>query len=138
MEQGFSAQLTWSHYRALMRVSDEKARDFYEREAIEGGWDKRTLERQIHTQYYDRCLHCQQPAKIIAEGRIFHLMSKETLYRPPSFFWSSVLWHSWHINIRFSTLFKAWGYLLMVHGHESHSLKMNRCGPFQQCSQILG
>lgn len=37
LEQGFSPQLTWSHYRALMRVSDEKARDFYEREAIEGG-----------------------------------------------------------------------------------------------------
>lgn len=69
LERGFSPQLTWSHYRALMRVSDEKARDFYEREAIEGGWDKRTLERQIHTQYYDRCLHCQQPDKIIAEGR---------------------------------------------------------------------
>ncbi|MEN9358630.1 MAG: hypothetical protein RL095_165 [Verrucomicrobiota bacterium] len=47
--RGFSPQLTWSHYRALMRVEDLKARDFYEHEAIAGGWDKRTLERQIHT-----------------------------------------------------------------------------------------
>ncbi len=67
--QGFSPQLSWSHYRALMRVKDEKARDFYEQEAVEGGWDKRTLERQIHTQYYERCLHSQQPDNIIAEGR---------------------------------------------------------------------
>ncbi len=36
--QGFSAQLSWSHYRALMRVTDEKARLFYEQEAIECGW----------------------------------------------------------------------------------------------------
>ncbi len=47
--QGFSSQLSWSHYRALMRVSDRKARHFYEREAIAGGWDKRTLERQIQS-----------------------------------------------------------------------------------------
>ena len=67
--QGFSVQLSWSHYRSLMRVEDRKAREFYEREAIAGGWDKRTLERQIHTQYYERCLHSQQPKKILAQGR---------------------------------------------------------------------
>jgi len=33
----FSPQLTWSHYRALMRVESVEARDFYEREAIAGG-----------------------------------------------------------------------------------------------------
>ena len=31
--QGFSPHLSWSHYRALMRVEDRAARDFYEREA---------------------------------------------------------------------------------------------------------
>lgn len=68
-ELGFSPKLTWSHYRVLMRVDNELARDFYEREAIEGGWCKRTLERQVHTQYYERSLHAQQPDKMIAEGR---------------------------------------------------------------------
>ena len=48
---GFSPFLSWSHYRALMRVSDEKARLFYEREAIECGWNKVQLERQIHSSY---------------------------------------------------------------------------------------
>ncbi len=67
--QGFSPQLSWSHYRVLMRLENTQARDFYEREAIEGGWSKRTLERQVHTQYYERCLHAQQPEKMIAEGR---------------------------------------------------------------------
>ena len=52
-----------------MRVDNQDARGFYEREAIEGGWSKRTLERQVHTQYYERCLHSQQPDRTIAEGR---------------------------------------------------------------------
>lgn len=51
---GFLPELSWSHYRALMRVDDPAARDFYEREAAECGWSKAQLERQIHTTYYQR------------------------------------------------------------------------------------
>lgn len=68
-EQGFSPQLSWSHYRALMRISKPDARDFYEREAIEGGWDKRSLERQIHSQYYERMLVSQNPQQMIESAR---------------------------------------------------------------------
>lgn len=68
-DKAFDPQLTWSHYRVLMRVETLQARHFYEREAIEGGWDKRTLERQTSTQYYERCLSSQEPNKLIAEGR---------------------------------------------------------------------
>ncbi len=46
--------LSWSHYRALMRVEDPEARRFYEKEAAVAGWNKRELERQIHTLYYQR------------------------------------------------------------------------------------
>lgn len=38
LEFGFSPLLSWSHYRALMRVEDAAARAFYEREAAECGW----------------------------------------------------------------------------------------------------
>lgn len=69
LPQGFSPQLSWSHYRALMRVEDWAARDFYEREAIAGGWDKRTLERQIQSFYYERILKSRKPQKMLAEGR---------------------------------------------------------------------
>ncbi len=54
LPQGFSPQLSWSHYRALMRVENLAARDFYEQEASECGWSKVQLERQIHSFYYDR------------------------------------------------------------------------------------
>lgn len=69
LPQGFSPQLSWSHYRALMRVESREARDFYEREAIAGGWDKRTLERQIQSFYYERILKSRKPEKMLAEGR---------------------------------------------------------------------
>ncbi|MGN0070203.1 MAG: YhcG family protein [Atopobiaceae bacterium] len=52
-------ELTWSHYRTLSRVSDPKARAWYEREAAVQGWSVRTLERNISTQYYYRLLQSQ-------------------------------------------------------------------------------
>jgi predicted nuclease of restriction endonuclease-like (RecB) superfamily len=65
----FSPQLSWSHYRALMRVENREAREFYERETVAGAWDKRTLERQIQSFYYERILKSRQPEKMLAEGR---------------------------------------------------------------------
>ncbi len=67
--EGFSPQLSWSHYRVLMRVENVEARNFYEREAVAGGWDKRTLERQIHSYYHERILKSRKPAKMLADGR---------------------------------------------------------------------
>lgn len=48
--------LSWSHYRALLRVSNPTARAYYEEEAAKAPWSVRQLERQIHTQYYERLL----------------------------------------------------------------------------------
>jgi len=53
---GFSPYLSWSHYRALMRVKNKEARVFYEQEAIDCGWSKAQLERQIQSSYYQRIL----------------------------------------------------------------------------------
>lgn len=67
--QGFSPQLTWSHYRALMRVDDVQARDFYEREAIECGWSKVQLERQIHSFYFERIVANRGAQGVLPAGR---------------------------------------------------------------------
>jgi len=56
LASGFNPQLSWSHYRALMRVKDGNARDFYEREAAECGWSKVQLERQIRTSHFERIM----------------------------------------------------------------------------------
>ena len=53
---GFHPDLSWSHYRALMRVENEEARQFYEQEAVRNRWNKRQLERQINTLFFERLL----------------------------------------------------------------------------------
>jgi predicted nuclease of restriction endonuclease-like (RecB) superfamily len=68
-ESGFHPQLGWSHYRAIMRVDDAAARAFYEQEAVECGWNKDQLERQIHTAYYQRILANQGPGGLLAANR---------------------------------------------------------------------
>jgi len=49
-------ELTWTHYRLLLKVEKEPAREYYIQEAIEGNWSTRTLERQINSLYYERVL----------------------------------------------------------------------------------
>ena len=52
--------LSWTHYRTLIQVKDDKARNWYEKEAIEQTWSVRTLQRNISSQYYYRILKSQQ------------------------------------------------------------------------------
>ena len=46
--------LSWTHYRALMRVSNLQARAFYEIESIQQNWKARELERQINSLLFER------------------------------------------------------------------------------------
>ena len=52
--------LSWTHYRILLQVEDEKARKWYEKEAFEQTWSVRTLQRNISSQYYYRMLQTQR------------------------------------------------------------------------------
>ncbi|MDB5011999.1 MAG: putative cytoplasmic protein [Daejeonella sp.] len=47
-------ELSWTHYRLLLKAEREEARVFYMQEAIESNWSTRTLERQINSHYYER------------------------------------------------------------------------------------
>lgn len=49
-------ELSWSHYRLLMKIENEKARNFYIHECVKSGWSVRQLDRQIGTFYYERLL----------------------------------------------------------------------------------
>ena len=59
--------LTWSHFRNLLRVSDENARLWYMNESAKEGWSSRTLDRNIATQYYYRLLQSPKKEAVIAE-----------------------------------------------------------------------
>jgi predicted nuclease of restriction endonuclease-like (RecB) superfamily len=49
-------ELSWTHYRTLLKVEQESARSWYMAEAAAQGWTTRALERQINTLYYERLL----------------------------------------------------------------------------------
>lgn len=60
------AGLSWTHYRTLLKVRRQEARDFYEIEAIRNGWSARQLERQINTFLFDRLLKSRDKAGVLA------------------------------------------------------------------------
>ena len=61
------AELTWSHYRLLMRVENENARKFYIEESVRSSWSVRALERQINSLYYERLLSSKEKTTLIDE-----------------------------------------------------------------------
>ena len=60
-------ELSWPHYRLLMRVPDEQARIFYIEECIKSAWSVRQLERKINTMYYQRILASQDKVAVSKE-----------------------------------------------------------------------
>lgn len=54
--QTVSAQLSWSHYLLILKLEDEKAREWYIKECEASNWSVRALERQINSHYFERIL----------------------------------------------------------------------------------
>ncbi len=49
-------ELSWAHYRTLLRVEHDKARRWYMNEVASQNWSTRALKRQIDTFHYERLL----------------------------------------------------------------------------------
>lgn len=52
-------EVTWSHFRLLLRVNNPVVRQFYEKETVSNNWSVRQLERQIKSHYYERIVSHQ-------------------------------------------------------------------------------
>ena len=61
-------ELSWTHYRLLLRVDDAAAREWYMAEAACQNWGTRALERQIGTLYYERLLASKDRKPVRAEA----------------------------------------------------------------------
>ena len=61
------SELSWTHYRLLMRVENKNARRFYIEEAIKSNWSTRQLERQINSFFYERLLSSQNKETVSEE-----------------------------------------------------------------------
>ena len=60
--------LTWSAYVCLLSVDSEDARQFYEHEALRGGWSVRQLKRQIDSQFFERSLLSKNKKAMLSKG----------------------------------------------------------------------
>ena len=58
------SELSWSHFRLLMRIENKDARDFYMKEASSQNWSVRVLDRQISTLYYERIISSQDKLSV--------------------------------------------------------------------------
>lgn len=61
-------ELSWTHYRLLLRVSDEQARHWYMDECATQNWTSRALDRQIDTLYFERLLLSADKTAVAAEA----------------------------------------------------------------------
>ena len=62
-------ELSWTHYRTLLRIDNPQARDWYLHETITQSWSARALERQIGTLYYERLLASQDKMLVEQEAQ---------------------------------------------------------------------
>jgi predicted nuclease of restriction endonuclease-like (RecB) superfamily len=73
--------LSWSHYVRLLSLKSDQARQFYEEEALRGGWSVRQLDRQIATQFYERARESKR--KLAPRERLGDELSAQEEIRDP-------------------------------------------------------
>jgi predicted nuclease of restriction endonuclease-like (RecB) superfamily len=75
-------ELSWTHYRILLRLENPKARAWYLQETLEQNWSTRALERQIDVLYYERLLASQEKTPVEQEAK---LRTSELSVRPEDY-----------------------------------------------------
>jgi len=73
-------ELSWTHYRLLIRVEDETARMYYMSQAADENWSTRVLERQINTLYFERLLSSKNKVPLIEKASTESKQDPPTIY----------------------------------------------------------
>lgn len=60
-------ELSWTHYRRLLRIESNERREWYTEECAKSGWSVRQLERQINTMFYERLLSSKDKTAVANE-----------------------------------------------------------------------
>lgn len=64
------SELSWTHYRLLMRIKEDEKREYYMQECINCAWSSRQLERQINSFYYERILATSEGKRAEVQNEI--------------------------------------------------------------------
>lgn len=77
-------ELTWTHYRLLLRIEKEDARNFYIIETVDSNWSTRELERQINSLLYERIALSKNKDKVKELSTKGHVVQKpEDIIKDP-------------------------------------------------------
>lgn len=77
-------ELSWTHYRLLIKVENNNAREFYMQEAVKSQWSTRQLERQINSFFYERLLSSKNKEQVAKEIQILEPAKEpEDIIRDP-------------------------------------------------------
>ena len=78
------AQFNWTQYKHLIDINDKDKREYYEMETLNNNWTARELERQIHSQLYERLLLSNNKEAVMAMARKERLPEKpEEMIKDP-------------------------------------------------------
>lgn len=72
----FDPNLSWTHYRLLLKVENDQARAFYETEAAKNRWSSRHLERQINSLLFERLLKSRNKKGVLDLAKQGHVVEK--------------------------------------------------------------
>ena len=70
------SELSWTHYRLLLRVEKPESRAFYEAEAVNSRWSTRELERQINSLLFERLALSRDKAGVLKLAKKGHEIQK--------------------------------------------------------------
>ncbi|WP_298393251.1 PDDEXK nuclease domain-containing protein [Flavobacterium sp.] len=62
-------QLSWTHYRTLIRIDNEDKREYYIAETAKNNWSVRQMERQINSHLFERLLLSNDKESVLAVAR---------------------------------------------------------------------
>ncbi|MDE7222551.1 MAG: PDDEXK nuclease domain-containing protein [Acetatifactor sp.] len=78
------SQLTWTHYRTLLRIENDEARKWYMEECIRCAWSSRQLDRQISALYYERLLASRDREAVVTDAeKLMEPLSAENFIKDP-------------------------------------------------------
>jgi len=77
------SELTWTHYRSIMRIENPDARQYYITEAANQNWGTRQLDRNISTLYYERLLSTKNKKEVLQEQQNMVKASPRDVIKDP-------------------------------------------------------
>ena len=63
------SQLSWSHYKILLRIDNQDKREFYIAETVKNNWSVRQMERQIYSNLFERLLLSNDVESVLAVAK---------------------------------------------------------------------